>query len=153
MGEYNDTLAFGISVTLENDREHKEALNKAVAERIRDGLGYPNANPDTYREILAHDGARNVAWDVRDVVSDYVLTEVSRRMGDPTGQFLPDDTIGLLIGGMFDLGNADLWADIASRFVPETPEDYAETLGWSEATEGGWFTPGDCQHCGLRSGH
>lgn len=160
MSEYNDTVAFNVSVVLENDREHNEAIRLTVAERIRDGLGQENVNPDDYREILRHDGAHDVAWNVRDVVSDYVHDHVAKRLGGKGSllngiwvTWMPTDTMANLIAVMFDFANADVWADIAGRFVPETPEDYALVLQWEEASEGGWFTPGDCQHCGKRSGH
>jgi hypothetical protein len=161
MSEYTDTVAFSISVTLENDSEHKTAVVKAVCERIRDGMGQDNANPDDYREMLNREGIHNMSYDVRDVVSDYVMEMVATRLGGKRGltmtgeyvTFMPDDMPALVISGLFDFMNADLWADIAYRFIPETPEDYADILQWAQNDSGEWFTPGDCTRCGLRNGH
>lgn len=151
MSDYIDNLAFSVSVVLENDRDHSERIHREVAERLRDGMGEDNVNPERYAAMLAREGSLSLAYDVRDVVSDYVQDLVIRRLGGNT--FIPEDIPSLLINGMFDFSNADLWATIAHRFIPERMEDYADILGWQQNEEGVWYAEGDCRHCGKRSGH
>lgn len=123
--DYRESLSQSIRQIVDNnDAAFLERLRARVTDRIRTGSGFPDATPDEYAGVLAHDGAREVARNVCDVVRDTIYDEAVK--GLPAG-------LGLtLLGDLLDYGNVALWEDIASAYVPSV-QDYARAINHPDA--------------------
>lgn len=121
---YAASMSQSIRQIVDNEEAVLTAVREAVTERIRTGSGFPDATPDEYAGMLAHDGAREVARNVCDVVRDTIYDKAVK--GLPAG-------LGLtLLTDLLDYGNVMIWEDVADAYVPSV-QDYARAIDHPDA--------------------
>jgi hypothetical protein len=122
MDAYKKATADQITTVLGNTPELYEAIWELVCEHLRYSCGYPDMDPEQYRQMLAREGESGVANEIKGEISMFVHKEVEK-LGITASGGLP----GLIID-LFDFDDSGLWTEVAEVFVPGI-RTYADTTG------------------------